>query len=155
MSGVSRRDVLVGGLAVVAAGGAVLGQDPVAAPALAAGDFAGGAKVFEVGKVAEAKQANGAARKSVFDGRLATGEFVSAHESWAPEGTPASPTHVIKHSEMIVVLEGTMELLHDGRVDKAVAGDVIYVAYGTNHAVKNAGAGVARYMVFQMGGDTK
>jgi len=32
---------------------------------------------------------------------------------------------------------------------------VVYVAYGTNHSIKNAGTVTARYMVLQMGGDTK
>jgi quercetin dioxygenase-like cupin family protein len=130
-----------------------VGQE--APPNAAAGDFAGGAKVFSLGAVEAVKQANGSSRKAVFDGRLATGEFVSAHESWAPAGTAAPAPHVIRHSEVIVVIEGAMELWHDGRVDKAVAGDVIYVAYGTNHAVRNVGDSVARFLVFQMGGDRK
>jgi mannose-6-phosphate isomerase-like protein (cupin superfamily) len=34
-------------------------------------------------------------------------------------------------------------------------GSIIYVAFGTLHAVKNVGAGPARYVVIQIGGDTK
>jgi mannose-6-phosphate isomerase-like protein (cupin superfamily) len=52
-------------------------------------------------------------------------------------------------------MEGTMEFVHDGKSDLAKTGDVIYVAYGTNHQVRNAGEGTARYLVFQVGGDTK
>jgi len=153
MGEMTRRGLVAG---LMAAGvGAAVGQEVGAEPHAAGGDFVGGAKVFGLAAVPEVKQANGSSRKMVFDGRLATGESVSAHESWAPAGTPAAPAHVIKHSEFIVVVEGTMEFGHDGKVDRAVAGDVIYVAYGTNHSVKNVGDGVARYLVFQMGGDTK
>src|SRR5471030_1952197 len=154
----TRRDVVMGAAAVMAAG---VAEAQTAAPAtaqatnLASGDLAGGAKVFAMGAIAETKQANGAGRKMVFDGKLATGEAISAHESTAPAGTLAAPAHKIAHSEFIMVMEGTMEFVHDGKTDRANAGDVIYVAYGTNHQVRNAGDGVARYLVFQMGGDTK
>jgi len=150
----TRRDVVVGAAAAMAAGVAKA-QANMPATNLASGELAGGAKVFAMGAIAGVKQANGAERKMVFDGRLATGEAISAHLSAAPPGTPAGAAHVIKHSELIVVMEGTMEFVHDGKTDIAKAGDVMYVAYGTNHQVRNAGDGVARYLVFQMGGDTK
>ena len=156
MSEMTRRDVLVG-LAAMGTGVAV-GQEAAgtqaAGPHAAAGDFAGGSKVFALAGVAATKNANGSERKNVFDGTLATGEAMSMHESWSPVGATA-PGHVIHHSELIVVIEGTIGFEHDGKVDTAGAGDVVYVAYGTNHSIKNAGTGTARYMVLQMGGDTK
>jgi len=167
MTKVTRREMVAGAAAVMAAGVAkaqqvngpiVHGPAPLQPPVIhdqASGDLAGGAKVFAMDSIAETKQANGSARKLVFEGRLATGETISAHESAAPAGTPAAPAHKIAHSEFIVVMEGTMEFVHDGKTDRAKAGDVIYVAYGTNHQVRNAGEGEARYLVFQMGGDTR
>jgi mannose-6-phosphate isomerase-like protein (cupin superfamily) len=155
MNEMTRRDVMVGMAALAVSVRGAEGQDAAMVPHAAAGDLAGGAKVFALGGVAATKNANGSERKNVFDGALATGEAVSLHESWAPAGTPAAPAHTIKHSEFIVVIEGTMEFWHDGKTDRATAGDVIYVAYGTNHQVKNVGDVTARYMVFQMGGDTK
>jgi len=150
----TRREVVVGAAAVMAIEGLgprAKGQENLNA----AGDFAGGAKVFAMGAIPGVKQASGAERKMVFDGKLATGEAISSHLSAAPAGTPAAAAHKIAHSEFIVVMEGTMEFVHDGKTDRAVAGDVIYVAYGTNHQVRNAGDGEARYLVFQVGGDTK
>jgi len=157
MSEMTRRDVLVG-LAAMGTGVAV-GQEAAVEPHTvephaAAGDFAGGSKVFALAGEAATKNANGSERKSVFDGTLATGEVMSMHESWSPVGAAAA-AHVIKHSELIVVIEGTIGFEHDGKVDTASAGDVVYVAYGTNHSIKNAGTVTARYMVLQMGGDTK
>jgi len=130
------------------------GQAAAGVPHAAAGDFAGGSKVFALGAVAATRNPNGSERKNVLDGTLATGEVMSMHESWAPAGA-AAPGHVIQHSELIVVIEGTLGFTHDGKMDTAAAGDVIYVAYGTDHQVKNIGTGTARYMVLQMGGDTK
>jgi quercetin dioxygenase-like cupin family protein len=154
MSGMTRRDVLAGGAAMAVTGGRSVAQGDAVTIGKAGGDFAGGAKVFSMSGVNAVKNANGSERKMVLDGKLATGEVMSMHESWSPEGTPA-PTHRITHSEIVILLEGLLDFEHDGKVDKAVAGDVIYVAYGTNHAVRNVGPGTARYMVLQLGGDTK
>jgi len=154
MSGMTRREVLVSGAAMVVAGGRSIDGQSAVTPLVGAGDFAGGSKVFSLAAVAATKNANGSERKSVFDGKLATGEVMSMHESWSPEGTVVVP-HKISHSEVLVVLEGTMAFEHDGRVDKAVAGDVVYVAYGTTHAVKNGGTGTLRFMVVAVGGDVK
>ena len=138
---------------VVAGGRSMDGQDMVA-PMAAAGDFVGGSKVFSMAAVAAMKNANKSERKSVLHGTLATGEVVAMHESWSPEGTTVVP-HKISHSEILLVLEGTMAFEHDGKVDKAEAGDVVYVAYGTTHAVKNGGSGTLRFMVVAVGGDVK
>jgi len=101
------------------------------------------------------RQANGSDRWGVLDGTLATGEAVGMHVSVVPAGTPGATPHKILHSELLVVAEGTLELWADGEVSRAPAGSVIYVAYGTNHAVRNVGDGPAKYFVWQMGGDTK
>jgi mannose-6-phosphate isomerase-like protein (cupin superfamily) len=101
------------------------------------------------------KQPNGSDRWGALDGTLATGEAVSMHVSIVPAGTPGAAPHKIMHSELVVLAEGTLELWADGEVSRATAGSVIYVAYGTTHAVKNVGDGPAKYFVWQMGGDTK
>jgi quercetin dioxygenase-like cupin family protein len=158
MSEMKRRDLLVGVAAMAAGGVVAAGQSAAMATGVAdkaSGDFIGGSKVFSYSDVVPMQQANGSRRINGFHGTVATGETISMHESWIPAGTPAVPLHVIHHTEMVVVMEGEVEFNHDGTISKAKAGDVLYVAVGTNHFVKNAGAGVARYMVLQMGGDTK
>jgi mannose-6-phosphate isomerase-like protein (cupin superfamily) len=161
MDGMTRRG-LVAGMAAMAAGKAVgqgaaasqiaaASQLAAAEPHAQAGDFAQGSKVFSLSRVTPTKLPNGGERLSGFMGTLATGETAGMHESWMPAGTPAPALHRIVHSEMIAVLEGELEFEHDGSKELAVAGDVIYVAYGTTHAIRNAGKGTARYMVFQVG----
>jgi quercetin dioxygenase-like cupin family protein len=117
----------------------------------ATGDFADGSRVFRTGSAARTRLPNGGERLNGFMGTLATGETAGMHESWTPAGTPPPALHRITHSEMIAVLDGELEFEHDGRKELAQAGDVIYVAYGTTHAIRNAGQGMARYMVFQVG----
>jgi mannose-6-phosphate isomerase-like protein (cupin superfamily) len=67
---------------------------------------------------------------------------------------PNTP-HTIQHTEVMVVLEGTLAFEHDGKSEKVEPGGVIFVASGTLHTVRNVGEGAAKYCVVQVGGDTK
>lgn len=112
-------------------------------------------RVFAYDDMAPKTAANGAVGRNVFTGTLATGEAIAVHESMQPKGTVPNPAHRIQHSELIVVEQGTLEFEHDGKVESADAGSIIYVAFGTLHAVRNIGDGPAKYVVIQIGGDTK
>lgn len=113
------------------------------------------ARVFPYDAMPAKTAPNGAVGRAVFTGSLATGETVGVHETMQPAGAVPNPAHRIQHSEVIVVQEGTLEFEHDGTAERADAGSIIYVAYGTLHAVKNIGNGPAKYVVIQIGGDTK
>jgi quercetin dioxygenase-like cupin family protein len=113
------------------------------------------ARVFAIDQMAAHTSANGSVGRSVFNGTLATGEAIAAHETTQPAGTAPNAAHRIQHSEVIVVQQGSLEFQHDGKTERADAGSIIYVALGTLHAVKNVGDGPARYIVIQIGGDTK
>jgi quercetin dioxygenase-like cupin family protein len=113
------------------------------------------AQVFSFDEMTAKTAANGSVGRSVFNGTLATGESVAVHETMQPAGTVPSPAHRIQHSEVIVVEEGTLEFEHDGKAERAGAGSIIYVALGTLHTIKNVGDGQAKYVVIQIGGDTK
>jgi quercetin dioxygenase-like cupin family protein len=143
MSGMNRREFGAGMamLAAMRADGQVAGTGSL-----------GASKVFTP---AMTKTSSGADRWAVLDGTFATGEAVSMHESVVPARTPKPAAHKIAHSELIVVVEGVLSFEHDGVVDTAQAGSVIYVAYGTSHLVWNSGEETARYFVLQVGGDTK
>jgi quercetin dioxygenase-like cupin family protein len=112
-------------------------------------------RVFAYDEMAAKTAANGAVSRNAFTGTLATGEAIAAHETMQPAGTAPNPAHRIQHSELILVEDGTLEYMHDGKTERAGAGSIIYVALGTLHAVKNVGDGPARYVVIQIGGDTK
>ena len=62
---------------------------------------------------------------------------------------------IIHHSELIAVIEGTLEFHHDGKVERVGPGGILYVAYETNHQVRNAGGTPARYVVVAIGGDIR
>jgi quercetin dioxygenase-like cupin family protein len=124
-------------------------------PGTPSGDLAA-STVIDVASQPVTHNPNGSERRDVVkSGKLATGEPVHIHESMQPAGTQPAPAHAIRHSEFILVTEGTLEITHDGRTERANAGSVIYVAYGTMHQVKNVGSGPAKYTVIAIGGDAK
>jgi quercetin dioxygenase-like cupin family protein len=111
-------------------------------------------RVFAYDEMTAKTAANGVMSRSAFSGTLLTGEAISAHETMQPAGTAPNPAHRIEHSELILVEEGTLDYTHDGKTERAGAGSIIYVAFGTLHQVKNVGDGPAKYVVIQIGGDT-
>lgn len=113
-------------------------------------------KVFDRASLQVTHNPNGSERQDIVRaGRLATGEAVHIHGSIQPPGGQPGPPHAIQHSEFIVVTEGTLEVAHDGRTERAGPGSVIYIAYGTMHQARNAGPGAVNYTVIAIGGDAK
>jgi quercetin dioxygenase-like cupin family protein len=113
------------------------------------------ARLFDYDQMQVRTAPNGTEYRAVFNGTLPTGESVGAHESTQPAGTVAPPLHKNQHSEFIVVQQGTVEYDHDGKSERAGPGSILYIPIGTEHSVKNVGDGPAKYVVLQIGGDTK
>jgi len=139
---------------LLCASGAAVAQTPAAAPTTGDNPLAT-ARVFDYEQLKARTNPNGTESRIVFNGTTSTGEAVGAHESMQPAGTVPPKLHKIQHSEFIVVEQGTLEFDHDGKAERAGPGSIIYVAFGTEHAVKNVGDGPAKYVVIQIGGDTK
>jgi mannose-6-phosphate isomerase-like protein (cupin superfamily) len=170
MKNIDRRDLcrLVPGLLVAGAASPRLlassarqnaSPPAAAAPPAAGGGTLGPARAIALEATPASATANGGERRQMLHGTLATGESVELHQSMQNPGTPAPALHVIHHSEMILVREGTLQLQHevDGKVvtETAGPGGMFYIAYGTNHTVSNAGQTQARYFVVEIGGDVK
>jgi mannose-6-phosphate isomerase-like protein (cupin superfamily) len=127
-----------------------LGQARVSAPAVLAQS-----KVFPVDAMPLRLMANGGESRDSLKGALVSGEMVSVHESMQPAGIKTNPQHVIHHSEIITVLEGTVAFEHGDAAERVGPGGVIYVAKGTLHTLRNVGDGVARYVVVAIGVEGK
>ena len=168
MNKMSRREVCVTLPALAAIGtGApqafALQQKPAAAgtpptPAAGAGTL-GPAHAIAYDAMAVRTMANGGESRDIAHGTLATGETVNLHQSMQVAEAAPNPLHVIQHSEFILVREGMLEFQHAGAngivSEKVGPGGVFYVAYGTNHTVKNVGGVAASYFVVAIGGDAK
>ena len=109
--------------------------------------------VFRLADLPVRKNQNGGESWNMLHGRLPTGEQIALHVSMQPAGTVPNPAHRIEHSEIICLREGALEFQHDGLTEQAAAGDVLLVAKGTMHGVRNVGAGQAAYFVLAIGGD--
>ena len=168
MKKMSRREVCVSlpALAVLGAGSPEVfaqQQKPAVAstpptPAAGAGTL-GPAHAIGYDTMAVRTMANGGESRDIAHGTLATGETVNLHQSMLVVGAAPNPLHVIQHTEFILVREGELEFQHevDGKTmaERVGPGGVFYVAYGTNHTVKNVGSVPARYFVVAIGGDAK
>lgn len=110
-------------------------------------------RVFRLAEADAHKNANGSESWNVLHGRLPTGEQIALHVSMQPAGTPPNPAHRIEHTEIICLREGALDFQHDGTTEHATAGDLLFVAKGTMHGVRNVGAGSAAYVVLAIGGD--
>jgi mannose-6-phosphate isomerase-like protein (cupin superfamily) len=152
MRKMTRREMCAG-LSAVAAMGSVL-EAQTAPPPADTGTLSQ-SRVFAFDQMPVRKMANGGESRDVLRGVLTTGEVVAVHESEQPAGTAPNPLHVIEHSEVIVIVQGTVVFEHDGKSDKVGPGSVIFVAPGTRHSLRNVGDGTAKYCVVQIGGDTK
>ena len=127
--------------------------------AVASGGTLGAARAIGLDQMPVRTMANGGESRDIAHGTLATGEMVNLHQSMQVVGATPNPAHVIQHSEFILVREGELEFQHEvaGQMvaEKVGPDGVIYVAFGTKHAVKNVGSVPARYFVVAIGGDAK
>ena len=152
MREMTRREVCVGLSALAAMGGVVRAQTPAATPGTG---VLSQSRVYTLDQMPERKMANGGVSRDVLRGTLTTGEVVAVHESEQPAGMTPNTPHPIQHSEVMVVVEGTLAFEHDGKSEKVGPGGVIFIAAGTVHTVRNVGEGTARYCVVAVGGDVK
>jgi mannose-6-phosphate isomerase-like protein (cupin superfamily) len=152
MREISRREMCIGLSAIATIGTTAEAQTT---PAPATPTTLSQSKVFPFDQMPVRKMANGGESRDVLRGTLTTGEIVAVHESEQLTGTPPNPLHTIQHSEIIVIMQGTVIFEHDGKSDKLGPGGVILVTPGTQHSIHNVGEDTAKYCVVQIGGDTK
>ena len=137
---------------------AVTTNDKAVAPVAGAGTL-GAARAIPFDQMTVRTLANGGESREIAHGALATGELVNLHQSMQVVGQTPSALHGIRHSEFILVREGEIEFQHEvaGHVvaEKVGPGGVLYVPFGTRHALRNIGTVPARYFVVAIGGDAK
>jgi quercetin dioxygenase-like cupin family protein len=70
-------------------------------------------------------------------------------------GQMPHPAHRHVHTEFMLIREGTVEFILEGRSEQIGAGGVAYAASGELHGLKNAGSAPANYFVIAIGTDPK
>ena len=91
--------------------------------------------------------ATGGWSRAVMHGALPTGEFMELHETMLPPGTMPHPPHRHRNTEFLLIRQGTLEYLNEGKPERVGPGDVVYSASEKMHGVKNVGDDDAIYFV--------
>jgi mannose-6-phosphate isomerase-like protein (cupin superfamily) len=148
MDDLNRRDLLVA-LAGFAAMASVRAEGQAVVPPT-------GEKVlsesmaFPFDSLEAKKNANGVSR-AVVQGVLATGEAVEVHETTLLPGHMPHPPHKHRHSEFMMIREGTVEFDNDGKKERVGPGGVIFAASNMMHGLTNVGDVPANYFVIAIG----
>ena len=101
-----------------------------------------------------AAQASGPNRfRAVFDGTTHDGFHIALHATDLEPGAVPHPPHHHVHEEIFLIREGTLRVTIAGRDSTLGPGDVAYVSSGEEHGIRNTGATLARYFVFELGSD--
>lgn len=106
--------------------------------------------VYRFEELVVKKNANGESRP-VVSGTLPTGEAVELHETSLLPGHMPHPPHKHRHSEFMLVREGTLEFDNNGKPERVGPGGVVFAASNIMHGLKNVGDTTAQYFVIAIG----
>lgn len=152
MMNMNRRDLCVAlsSIAAMAAALPAKGQKVSTAPSSAEEPVLSEQRTFRFDELPVKKGPNGETRP-VLHGVLPTGESVELHETTLLPGHMPHPPHKHKHSELMLIREGTLEFDNDGKPERVGPGGVIFAASNVMHGLKNIGETNANYFVVAIG----
>jgi len=92
--------------------------------------------------------------RAILKGEIYTGLPLEIHMTdLAPGMAPHAP-HRHVHEEMVMLIEGQLDVTISGETSRATTGSLIYFASGDLHGTRNPGPGRARYFVVALGSDS-
>jgi quercetin dioxygenase-like cupin family protein len=155
MMNMNRRELCVAlsSIAALAAARPAEGQTgspALAAPAASAETLLSAQRAYPFDQLPVKKGPNGESR-TVLNGVLPTGEAVEVHETTLLPGHMPHTPHKHRHSELMLIREGTVEFDNDGTLQRVGPGSVIFAASNVMHGLKNVGETNANYFVIAIG----
>jgi quercetin dioxygenase-like cupin family protein len=93
------------------------------------------------------RQTDVGAVRQFFRAPTATLDELECHVTTLKPGATSHPPHKHPNEELVIVKEGTVEVLVNGEMKRAEAGSVIFNASNQLHAIRNVGDGPATYHV--------
>lgn len=107
-----------------------------------------GSTVFDWTKL-EVKPTKSGERRQLFQAPTATLAELEGHVTTLNKGEIAHAPHQHPEEELIVVKEGTIEVVQGGVTNRVGAGSVIFHSANVMHGMRNVGESVASYHVFK------
>ena len=155
MTKMSRREVVMM-LPAMAAAQAALADQGTPAPQLSQAPQGPQstplpAKVYHSAEIPYKGDATKKARR-FFYGPEQSGYNLEMHETVLGPGVETHPPHTHAHQEIIILVEGTVQVSMDGRTDTVEAGSVIFYEPNRPHNLRNAGTVPCRYYVVELRG---
>jgi XRE family transcriptional regulator, regulator of sulfur utilization len=86
-------------------------------------------------------------RRAVFDSRTATMDQLECHVTTLLPGQAPHASHRHPEEELIILKEGTLEVVQNGVTNQAHAGAVIFQASNEIHGFRNTGPTASTYYV--------
>ncbi len=109
------------------------------------------AKIYHSADIPYKGDAKKKARR-FFYGPEHSGYNLEMHETVLGPGIETHPPHTHGHQEIIILVEGTVEVSIDGRTDTVEAGSVIFYEPDKPHNLRNTGTVPCRYYVVELRG---
>jgi len=138
---ITHRDILVGVFAASTAAGLVAWADAPAKPIMHS-------SIFNWSDL-KAETTEYGARREVFDGRTATVNQLACHITTLNPGQAPHAAHRHPEEELLVVKEGTLQVMQNGVTNQAGPGSIIFQASNEPHGLRNTGSTPVTYYVFK------
>ena len=144
----TRRDITIALVSIGVTLVVTLGV-PLVGP-LGATAFAGaglmGSRAFDWNAV-QVSQDGSKSVRHFFAAPTATLEELEVHVTTLPAGAMSHAPHKHPNEELVIVKEGTVEVLVDGQLQRVGPGSVIFNASNQLHSLRNVGNSAATYHV--------
>jgi quercetin dioxygenase-like cupin family protein len=82
-----------------------------------------------------------------FKGPTATLDSLDIHVTTLEPGKAPHPPHKHLNEELVIIKEGTLEVLENGDRKRAGPGSVLFIALNQLHGIRNPGPGTVTYYV--------
>ena len=138
---ITRRDLLVAVMAAVAGAAGVAATGGAAKPVIHS-------TVFQWNDLKERPTKAGAVR-AVCDGPTLALADLEMHITTLNPGQAPHPPHRHPAEELMILREGTVESVQEGRTNVVGPGGIIFEASGEEHGLRNVGTNPATYYVIK------
>jgi quercetin dioxygenase-like cupin family protein len=138
---ITRRDLLVSVVSIVATAAIVALAQPDAKPLMHSRVFNWADLKVDTTKTGE--------RRQVFDSPTATHDRIECHITTLNPGEVPHAPHKHPEEELLIVKEGTVQVVQNGVTNRVEAGGIIFFASNEMHGLLNVGAGRATYYVLK------